>query len=693
MKIGKRQFTLGAEIDEFSTDVTMVEASNTKVPTQGAVKTYIDTAIEGLSAVERNSDNIMLNAFRIAVIGDMTTMQLVDGFMDEYVDTTGIDASESPQAVYNYKSEYFTNIDEKTKLLLHFNGSEDQISRLWGNTDYEMSAGNFVFGDKASSSVSADLVAWHGFTMNKTAAPSWNSQYWESAPWLQYEFYEPKVIKAYGVASVDADSRLSAPGSWVFQGSHNGTDWRDLHTVTGETFDPKANTQVEMALNLSVTKYYNMDNKAAYKFYRIKVTDKFASLGSPATPTASEGIIIQELQMFDTHTYFDFDSSSYHHEIYPVTDAVSIVAKTFGETDAYKANSALYYDNAYGRTFIKRLTKHQEDIRIIPELRQGNNANIDTVGGNTSIYGGSNWRPGGRVSASEWHSSYEPWKCFQRQNTVSGDAWYCNDTAGWPAWIMWESQGEESICTHYSLAASAVTIDGTPRTWKLSGNSGNLIPELGANHDMVPNMTSNVLPFSYEASASTEYSGTYQAHDAFDGVKTGSYGWTTPIATPSGWLQIKLDQERYMNRYSITSATGAEGDRSPKDWTVWGSTAPQASGWHLLDTVTGCDGWSGDEEREFFITPASGYQYYKIDVTANDGEPDYLTIQEWELGNVEVEVNQDDGAAYEAWTMYDRITYGTFGWESTQTSGWSTMVFPQEKTITAYDVTANYHST
>jgi hypothetical protein len=43
LKLGSIGAQLGAQINEFSTDVTLSQNSNEKVPTQAAVKTYVDT--------------------------------------------------------------------------------------------------------------------------------------------------------------------------------------------------------------------------------------------------------------------------------------------------------------------------------------------------------------------------------------------------------------------------------------------------------------------------------------------------------------------------------------------------------------------------------------------------------------------------------------------------------------------------
>ncbi|GIR27585.1 MAG: hypothetical protein CM15mP42_05350 [Methanobacteriota archaeon] len=45
---------IGAAVGEFSTDGTLSQNSDTKVPTQKAVKTYVDTEVGGLNSVSGN---------------------------------------------------------------------------------------------------------------------------------------------------------------------------------------------------------------------------------------------------------------------------------------------------------------------------------------------------------------------------------------------------------------------------------------------------------------------------------------------------------------------------------------------------------------------------------------------------------------------------------------------------------------
>jgi hypothetical protein len=67
--------------------------------------------------------NVMLNAFRIAQIGSLTIFSMVKGFMDEYEDESGIDLGNSVNQNYNNISDFYTNVDFYTKLLLHLDNN------------------------------------------------------------------------------------------------------------------------------------------------------------------------------------------------------------------------------------------------------------------------------------------------------------------------------------------------------------------------------------------------------------------------------------------------------------------------------------------------------------------------------------------------------------------------------------------
>jgi hypothetical protein len=79
---------------------------------------------------EKNALNILLNAFRIAINGALSVFGMVDGFVDEFEDESGVDTSASSNENYDatndlYKSmETGGGIDSYAKLVLHGDGAD-----------------------------------------------------------------------------------------------------------------------------------------------------------------------------------------------------------------------------------------------------------------------------------------------------------------------------------------------------------------------------------------------------------------------------------------------------------------------------------------------------------------------------------------------------------------------------------------
>lgn len=122
-------------------------------------------------------------------------------------------------------------------------------------------------------------------------------------------------------------------------------------------------------------------------------------------------------------------------------------------------------------------------------------------------------------------------------------------------------------------------------------------------------MTSNTSPSPYVASASSDPVG-YHPWNAFDGTGGGWVG-----SGPAAWLQIEIGTSYVLDSYSI-SAAETSSSRAPSAWTMEGS--PDGSTWTTLDTKTGITGWGSPSTRTFAIaTPGSGYQYFRINITAN----------------------------------------------------------------------------
>ena len=65
-------------------------------------------------ATDAEAANIMLNAFRISVVGSLTKQNMVDGVVDEFEDETGIDTSTSTNEAYSSSGDLYEPTNNST---------------------------------------------------------------------------------------------------------------------------------------------------------------------------------------------------------------------------------------------------------------------------------------------------------------------------------------------------------------------------------------------------------------------------------------------------------------------------------------------------------------------------------------------------------------------------------------------------
>lgn len=142
--------------------------------------------------------------------------------------------------------------------------------------------------------------------------------------------------------------------------------------------------------------------------------------------------------------------------------------------------------------------------------------------------------------------------------------------------------------------------------------------------DVAPhNMISNTAPSPYVASASGEYPGGYEAYHGFDGTDSI---WASD--TTIGWIKIDLGAGNTykIGSYALKSRLSYT-DQMARDWTLQGSN--DNINWDVLDAVTGETNWGDLEKRGFdcdVVTTA--YRYFKINITANNGNAFATSISE-----------------------------------------------------------------
>lgn len=88
--------------------------------------------------------------------------------------------------------------------------------------------------------------------------------------------------------------------------------------------------------------------------------------------------------------------------------------------------------------------------------------------------------------------------------------------------------------------------------------------------------------------------------------------------TPTAWVQGKLDKAVAVAHYALTSANDFAG-RDPKDWTLQGSQ--NGTTWTDLDKRSGETFPQRFQSKEYKFENTTAYPYYRLNITANSGEP------------------------------------------------------------------------
>ncbi len=114
---------------------------------------------------------------------------------------------------------------------------------------------------------------------------------------------------------------------------------------------------------------------------------------------------------------------------------------------------------------------------------------------------------------------------------------------------------------------------------------------------------------------------TDNASKVFD-RNSGTY-WFYGGAT--GWLQYDLGHTEIVERYSLISANDRV-PRDPKDWEFQGSN--DGSSWTTLDTQV--DQMFPDRYwlNSYSIASPAAYRYYRLNITANNGDSDFVDLSE-----------------------------------------------------------------
>lgn len=191
--------------------------------------------------------------------------------------------------------------------------------------------------------------------------------------------------------------------------------------------------------------------------------------------------------------------------------------------------------------------------------------------------------------------------------------------------ITGDGTATDSVVFTGTLAAGSYTVTGIFGP-EVSGSALDLVT---AWHPNIPVMTSNGPQGGVTVSASSTTS-PYYAYLAFDNDAASADAWLSTTAAAS-WLKMDLGATKTIHRYTIVGPGSGGLTRAPNTWTLQGSSTGAFSGEQVtVDSRSGVT-WTAGELKTFELSSAASYRYFRLYITANNGDATYHTIVEMQL--------------------------------------------------------------
>ncbi len=158
-----------------------------------------------------------------------------------------------------------------------------------------------------------------------------------------------------------------------------------------------------------------------------------------------------------------------------------------------------------------------------------------------------------------------------------------------------------------------------------SGSSGSLL-----SMDLIALWPSS----ASTATASESFSTTKPTH-AFIAAE-GTNGWLTNGTALPQWLRLQFPNAVICTSYALFPwYVDNYPGRAPKTWTFEGSN--DGSSWTTLDTQTNYTAWASSTERTAFsFSNSTAYSYYRINISANQGNTYTGIGRMWLFGPVRI---------------------------------------------------------
>ena len=242
-------------------------------PTDPSVAIPID-----LPELDVLRDNLAILAFRLSIASSLVLFDLEDGIIDEYEDESGIDTVLSTYEEYDAANDLYKPVVEVVVELDYMEYATNAAAQA-AYVSSDPIGSDVCTGGTASASSEAgpSYVAAKAFDDNTGTTHATASGV--KAYWLKYDLGVgvTKIVRRYVVDGRNGTE--ASPDDWTFEGSNNDADWTVL--------DTQINQKAIVGAVGGGT--YSFSNTAAYRYYRLNVSDS----------GASDYIYIAEMEMIE----------------------------------------------------------------------------------------------------------------------------------------------------------------------------------------------------------------------------------------------------------------------------------------------------------------------------------------------------------------------------------------------------------
>jgi len=220
----------------------------------------------------KNKDNIIINAFRIAINGSLSQFNMIDGIVDEYEDETGIDTSSSSNETYDSADDYYEPTGSARTYTANSNAQLDTAQKKFGTASLLCNSSSDNIN---TTDVSPFNVGTNNWTMDCWYRPNSYSSGSDTHTFMWLEnssntrvlaIYKSSgtltVETEYGTSSSKAFSTTTSTGTWYHIAVvRSGNDLKVFvdGTQVGSTQDA-SNFDISTATKLYIGSFFNGGN-------------------------------------------------------------------------------------------------------------------------------------------------------------------------------------------------------------------------------------------------------------------------------------------------------------------------------------------------------------------------------------------------------------------------------------------------